>query len=60
MTTSDVSPYLQRPVRTLAEVIAEAEQQRLETSASAIVAVGPSKVADTSLAPEGSANKDRI
>jgi hypothetical protein len=28
--TSDVSPYLQRPVRTLEEVILEAEQQRLE------------------------------
>jgi len=28
--TNDVSPYLQRPVRRLEEVIAEAEQQRLE------------------------------
>jgi hypothetical protein len=28
--TNDVSPYLQRPVRKLEEVIAEAEQQRLE------------------------------
>ena len=28
--TNDVSPYLQRPVRTLEEVILEAEQQRLE------------------------------
>ena len=28
--TNDISPYLQRPVRTLEEVIAEAEQQRLE------------------------------
>ena len=30
--TNDVSPYLQRPVRRLEEVIAEAEQQRLEQS----------------------------
>ena len=29
--TNDVSPYLQRPVRRLEEVIAEVEQQRLET-----------------------------
>jgi hypothetical protein len=28
--TNDISPYLQRPVRRLEEVIAEAEQQRLE------------------------------
>ena len=28
--TNDVSPYLQRPVRRLEEVIAESEQQRLE------------------------------
>jgi hypothetical protein len=28
--TNDVSPYLQRPVRRLEEVIAEAEQQRQE------------------------------
>jgi hypothetical protein len=60
VTTNDVSPYLQRPVRTLAEVIAEVEQQRLETAAPAIVAVVPPKVGDASSAPEGSANKDRI
>jgi len=35
VTTNDVSPYLQRPVRTLEEVIAEAEQQRLEISPTA-------------------------
>jgi hypothetical protein len=34
VTTNDVSPYLQRPVRTLEEVMAEAEQQRLEQAAS--------------------------
>jgi hypothetical protein len=33
VTTNDVSPYLQRPVRTLEEAMAEAEQQRLEIAA---------------------------
>ena len=36
--TNDVSPYLQRPVRKLEEVIAEAEQQRLEQGPTASVA----------------------
>jgi len=58
VTTNDVSPYLQRPVRRLAEVMAEVEQQRLETPA--IVAVVPPKVGDTSSAPKASANKERI
>ena len=35
MTTSDVSPYLLRPVRKLEDAIAEAEQQRLEAAAAA-------------------------
>jgi len=44
--TNDVSPYLQRPVRKLEEVIAEAEQQRLEQAPTAS-AVGEQK-AETS------------
>jgi len=31
VTANDVSPYLRRPIRSLEEAIAEAEQQRLET-----------------------------
>ncbi len=33
--TNDISPYLQRPVRTLEEAIAESEQQRLEQGSTA-------------------------
>jgi hypothetical protein len=50
--TNDVSPYLQRPVRTLEEAILEAEQQRLEQAREA--ANGPfadrSKPGDASAA----------
>jgi hypothetical protein len=35
VTTSDVSPYLLRPVRKLEDAIAETEQQRSETTAPA-------------------------
>jgi len=35
VTTNDVSPYLQRPVRKLEEAIAESEQQRLEQASTA-------------------------
>ena len=60
MTTNDVSPYLQRPVRTLEEVIAEVEQQRLGTSGPAVAVVIPPKAGDASL-PDGiAANKERI
>jgi hypothetical protein len=49
--TNDVSPYLQRPVRTLEEVMAEAAQQRPETPTVATVAAhqlpGQSNLADT-------------
>jgi hypothetical protein len=53
VTTNDVSPYLQRPVRTLEEVIAEAEQHRLEIAA-AIPSRDEQKPAATS--PIGSAH----
>jgi hypothetical protein len=52
VTTNDVSPYLQRPVRTLEEVMAEAaEQQRLEMRAELPLAttVLPAKPADVQL-----------
>jgi hypothetical protein len=43
VTTNDVSPYLLRPVRKLAEAIAEAEQQRLETSGPPVTEPTPEK-----------------
>lgn len=36
MTTSDISPYLLRPVRSLEEAKAQAEQQRLEILAASM------------------------
>jgi hypothetical protein len=53
--SNDISPYLQRPVRTLEEAMAEAQQQRLEQALTA--ATGPvvkrSKGRDTPAAPAG-------
>jgi hypothetical protein len=58
--TSDVSPYLQRPVRTLEEVILEAEQQRLEQAHES--ANGPfadrSKPEEASAAPPSTSSPD--
>jgi len=59
--TNDVSPYLQRPVRTLEEVIAEVEQQRLGTPASAIsIVIPPPTAGDASSAGGSAAGKERI
>jgi hypothetical protein len=59
--TNDVSPYLQRPVRTLEEVMAEVEQQRLGTPAAAIaVVIPPSTAGDASSADGSAASKERI
>ncbi len=58
--SNDVSPYLQRPVRTLEEVMAEAEQLRLEQAREA--ANGPladrSKPGDASVAPPSPSSAD--
>jgi hypothetical protein len=58
--TNDVSPYLQRPVRTLEEVIAEVEQQRLGTSAAIIVVIPPSTAGDASSADGSAVGKERV
>jgi len=60
VTTNDISPYLQRPVRTLEEVMAEVEQQRLETSGPGVAAAIPPKSGDASLPDGVAANKERI
>lgn len=61
MATNDVSPYLQRPVRTLEEVMAEVEQQRPCTPVAAItVVVPPSTAGDASLPDGAAASKEQI
>jgi len=59
--TNDVSPYLQRPVRTLEEVMAEVEQQRLGTPAMAGAVVIPlPRAGDASLPNVAAADKEQI
>jgi hypothetical protein len=41
-TTTDISPYLQRPVRKLEDAMVEVEQQRLSTPAPEVALMIPS------------------
>ena len=58
-TTNDISPYLQRPVRTLEDAIAEVEQQRIGTPAMTLV-IHPSKSGDPSSSDDVATSKEAV
>jgi len=59
-TTSDISPYLQRPVRRLEDALAEVEQQRVATPGASVTVVFPSATSGNAPTLGGSTNKERI
>ena len=56
-TTNDISPYLQRPVRTLEDAMAEVEQQRVGTPA---LVIPPSKSGDIASSDVVATNKEAV
>jgi hypothetical protein len=57
--TNDISPYLQRPVRSLEDAMAEVEQQRLGTPAPVITLVIPASKSDDAASSDAIDKEER-